>query len=101
MSKLPRPAHAALVSLLAVTSILAVDLPARADSCDSTITTLSAGITGHQDTINLALGGLSRCDRQEARPAGHHPQPYYTYQVACSPDRSFVANGLCSTTPCV
>jgi hypothetical protein len=59
-----------------------------------------AGLFGSGDVALLKLQQASNC--QQARTTTvHKAQPYFTYQVACSPNRGFLADGFCSTTPCV
>jgi hypothetical protein len=62
---------------------------------------LRGSISGEGSRVKLSLQGSSRdCNAQSFRDVEYEPQPYFTYEVACSPDRQAAAEGLCSTTPC-
>ena len=61
----------------------------------------TATLYGAGDVATLAGQGTSDCSPNEVSPIGGlQPQPYFTYEVACSTDRQAGAQGLCSTTPC-
>ena len=58
-----------------------------------------ADLIGSADVAKISATGRSGCDRNDKSISGALG-PYYTYQVACSPDRGAAVEGLCSTTPC-
>lgn len=91
----------ALVVLLAMTAIfLAGPAPANAESCGPRV--LIAGVVAAAtDTAKLVLGGSSGCVSEGNRPVAYpSPQPYYTYEVTCSPNPAYPLDGFCSSTPC-
>ena len=72
--------------------------PARAGPCNLAAT---ATLYGAEDVATIAGEGSSGCSKQNVVPiASQQPQPYFTFEVACSADRQAAAEGLCSTTPC-
>jgi hypothetical protein len=57
---------------------------------------------GTEDVATVAGRGISKCPGGATRRIViSQPQPYFTYEVACSPDRQAAAEGLCSATPCL
>jgi hypothetical protein len=58
-------------------------------------------LAGSGDTAVVSGHSTAACGAASgSRPAGG-PRPYWTYEIACSPDKVRAAEGLCSTTPCV
>jgi hypothetical protein len=58
-----------------------------------------ADLVGSADVAEISATGQASCDK-EIRAVAGAPAPYFTYEIACSSDRSAAAEGLCSTTPC-
>jgi len=83
--------------LLATLLTIPIGFPALADSCGPT--TKSAALTGVGDVASLALGGFSDCSAGVTVRIVSR-QPFYTYELACSPNRTYAAGDLCSLTPC-
>src|SRR5215211_1099472 len=57
-----------------------------------------ADLVGAVDTAQISATGQAGCDK-EVIPIADAPAPYFTYEVACSPDRQAAIEGICSTTP--
>jgi hypothetical protein len=72
------------------------DSEALAAECGAEII---ADLIGSVDTAEISATGQAGCDKQAILIAGA-PAPYFTYEVACSPDRQVAIEGICSTTPC-
>jgi hypothetical protein len=74
-------------------------MPAWGAQCGLAAT---ATLYGTEDVATVAGRGISKCPGGATRRIViSQPQPYFTYEVACSPDRQAAAEGLCSATPCL
>jgi hypothetical protein len=56
-------------------------------------------LAGSGDTAVVSGHAGSAC-RTGAGPGGGGPQPFWTYEIACSTDRAHAEQGLCASTPC-
>ena len=69
---------------------------------------VAGGCTGGGVEVDLAGSGDTAVVSGRAATACHTapsprprtPQPYWSYEIACSPDPARAAEGLCSATPC-
>jgi hypothetical protein len=87
-----------LVAILIFGSMGLRSMPAWSAPCGLTAT---ATLYGAQDVATLAVRGATKCPSSAATSIqAEEPQPYFTHQIACSPDRLAAAEGLCSATPC-
>jgi PKD domain len=87
-----------MVFLVALSS-LAASTAVTADECTGGF--LRSSIAGEGSRVRLSLEGRnSECGAPSIEAINHNPQPYFTHQIACSPDRLAAAEGLCSATPC-
>jgi hypothetical protein len=60
-----------------------------------------SSIAGEGSRVKLGLeGAASGCKSNRIQEITHDPQPYFTYEISCSPDRRAGLEGFCSTTPC-
>jgi hypothetical protein len=83
------------------TSTYAVALGPRARAEDCTGGFVRSSIVGEGNRIRLSLGGQTMgCGLSSVQEVVLEPQPFFTYEVACSADRRAAAEGLCSATPC-
>src|SRR5687768_13451293 len=88
----------ALCMCLIAVSLASSSSQALAEPCNLAAT---ATLYGARDVATLAGQGTSDCSPDEVSLiGGRPPQPYFTYEVACSTDRQAAVQGLCSTTPC-
>jgi hypothetical protein len=80
--------------------VLLTSIPVDAEGCGPRA--IVAGVVAAAtDTAELVLGGSSSCSDGENKSITYYPpQPYYTYEVTCSPNPANRLDGLCSTTPC-
>jgi hypothetical protein len=68
---------------------------------DCTDSFVRGSIGGERSRVKLSLGGRSAgCNTPSLQTISAEPQPYFTYLIACSPDRQAAMEGLCSATPC-
>jgi hypothetical protein len=58
-----------------------------------------ADLVGSADLAEISATGSAGCHK-EILPISSTKLPYYTNEIACSPDRQAATEGLCSTTPC-
>jgi hypothetical protein len=72
--------------------------PAWGNPCGLAAT---ATLYGTEDVATVAGQGKSSCSADNLRTSEvSQPQPYYTFDIACSTDRRAAEDGICSTTPC-
>jgi hypothetical protein len=91
------PIGLALAILLFASSMLvALNNEVLAAECGAEII---ADLVGSGNLADISASGQSGCDSKSTLVAGSRV-PYYTYEIACSPDRTAATQGLCSTTPC-
>jgi hypothetical protein len=76
--------------------IIATNNVAFAAECGAEII---ADLVGSGNLAKISAAGLSRCESRDSLVADSESS-YYTYEVACSSDRTAAVQGLCSTTPC-
>jgi hypothetical protein len=82
---------------MACGSLLAGPRQAAAQSCGGQ--GVEGDLTGAEDTA-VIVGRASSCT---SRPIASEAQPassYYTFEIACSPNRTAALDGVCSATPC-
>jgi hypothetical protein len=72
--------------------------PVVAESCGES--SVRGNIKGEGDRVHLSLGGSSTKCMSLGDTEAWTPQPYYTYEIVCSTDRSQASIGVCSATPC-
>jgi hypothetical protein len=88
-----------LTSLIFLGSLLAFEAqPVMAEPCGES--SVRGNIEGENDRVRLSLGGSSPNCIVSVQSVAGSPQPYATYEIACSSNRLAAAEGLCSTTPC-
>jgi hypothetical protein len=90
---------ALLAALLSDSVLLLVGIhPAEASAgpCGAEII---ADLVGSTDVAEISATGSVGCHK-EILPIASTKMPYYTNEIACSPDKVAAAEGLCSTTPC-
>jgi hypothetical protein len=58
-----------------------------------------ADLVGSGDRAQVSATGKADCDKG-VTPIAPNPQPFFTYEIACSTDRLAAAEGLCFATPC-
>jgi hypothetical protein len=83
-----------------VASIYVTTIPSKvlAEQCGGFV---RSSIAGEGSRVKLSLeGAASDCKSDRIQEVTHDPQPYFTYEISCSPDRRAGSEGLCSTTPC-
>jgi hypothetical protein len=97
----PGPKRALTVLYCAfVASIYAMTIPSDvlAEPCGGFV---RSSIAGEGSRVKLGLeGAMPGCRSNQIQEITHAPQPYFTYEISCSPDRRAGLEGLCSTTPC-
>jgi hypothetical protein len=87
-----------LATVLLCLGLNLCSMPAWGAPCGLAAT---ATLYGTEDVATVAGRGISKCPGGATkRIVISQPQPYFTYEVACSPDRQAAADGLCSATPC-
>jgi hypothetical protein len=60
-----------------------------------------ADLVGSTDVAEISATGRAGCRSSSGNPPITDVRvPYYTNEIACSPDRQAAGEGLCSTTPC-
>jgi hypothetical protein len=72
--------------------------PVAAEPCGES--SVRGNIKGDGDRVRLSLGGSSANCASLNEVVVAAPQPYYTYEIVCSTDRSQASIGVCSATPC-
>jgi len=91
----------AVVVCLATLSISTTALEATTADEGCSDGFVRSSIAGEGNRVKLTLGGQSpSCSQSSVQDIGLEPQPYFTYEVACSTDRQAAVDGVCSTTPC-
>jgi hypothetical protein len=58
-----------------------------------------ADLVGSENTAEISATGKVGCERRST-PIRGVEAPFFTYELACSPDRRAASEGICSTTPC-
>jgi PKD domain-containing protein len=58
-----------------------------------------ADLVGSGDEVQVSATGKAGCNKR-IDSAASTLTPYFTHEIACSPDRLAAAEGLCSATPC-
>lgn len=57
-------------------------------------------LAGSGDTAVVSAHAAEDCRTASGSRQAGGPRPYWTYEIACSPDAVRAADGLCSATPC-
>src|SRR6266508_1646110 len=89
-----------LVLVLLVASLVSSGSHAYADICGPSVVTADI-FASSEDTAIVSVDGASGSGSGKVKlVSDHRPQAYYTFEVACSPNPAYPANGFCSSTPC-
>jgi hypothetical protein len=91
-----RGAVLAIAWILIVLLVSANSDNASARECGAEII---ADLVGSGNIAEITATGQVGCERKIAPITGAQ-QPFYTHELACSPDRREANEGICSTTPC-
>jgi hypothetical protein len=95
----PRWPHGLFASVIIASALLAHGSgPVAAEPCGES--SVRGNIKGDGDRVRLSLGGSSANCASLNEVVVAAPQPYYTYEIVCSTDRSQASIGVCSATPC-
>src|SRR6266540_2986456 len=103
MRRRSRPlARGLVIVLLALGPAVAPPHPAAAAARDGCpVGGVEVDLAGSADTAVVSGHAAAACQAAGWRPAGGGgPRTYWTYEIACSPDRVRASEGLCSRTPC-
>ena len=103
MRRRSRPlARCLVIVLLALGPAVAPPHPAAAAARDGCpVGGVEVDLAGSADTAVVSGHAAAACQAAGSRPAGGGgPRTYWTYEIACSPDRVRASEGLCSRTPC-
>lgn len=93
---LPHPAGAGTPAALAAAAVRA---PSPGTGC--AVGGVEVDLAGSGDTAVVSGHAGSRCGaRAGPGRTGGGPRPFWTYEIACSADRTRAEQGLCASTPC-
>ena len=90
---------------IALLTVAAAALPIASSAQTATAapcgeSSVRGNLQGEADRVRLSLGGYSKNCTKAISARTRPPQPFFTHEISCSPDRQAAADGICSATPC-